>query len=501
MPEYPLIFRTIAHNAVLIPNKIAIIEAETDRKCTYAELWAYIKEFSKYLNTSAEVVHNFGDGYGTRVVVRCTQTIDFIVAFLAIQLAGGVAVPIEKNIADARIIEIMEETDSSILISAFPLTNYKCTFIPLYYATKEHNNIDDTIITFPDLNALAVILFTTGTTGKSKGVMHSHKSFSIRSKYIFSIFNHDNEQIWLIPNPLSHVNGLFRIYITFLSGCTSVLLDGYLFSKAFFSAVEQYKVTILNLLFAATEMYLRMFKKALIEIHNQINYICLSSSSFSEAQIIALREIFPTSQIIELYGSTEAWGCFIDHSSQKNSSSCIGQSGPGARVAFYNEEKNKIINTSAQNPGLFALSSDANMMGYWKNPELTSSVIRDSYIILSDLGYQGEDGQFYFIGRADDVITSGSYKISPLEIEEVANSFDGIRESACIAVKDPIMGQVPKLYVVMEKSNIFNYAEIYNFLKNKLEVTKIPRYIEEISVIPKINNKINRKELKLEKGY
>jgi long-chain acyl-CoA synthetase len=136
------------------------------------------------------------------------------------------------------------------------------------------------------------------------------------------------------------------------------------------------------------------------------------------------------------------------------------------------------------------------MLGYWKNPELTASVTRGDYIILSDLGYMGDDGLLYFVGRADDIIISGSYKIAPLEIEETANSFDGIRESACVPVSDPIMGQIPKLYVVMEENHVFNSNKIYKFLQDKLEMTRVPRIIEEINEIPKINNKINRRELK-----
>ena len=495
MQDFSSVLHAVFSHARSIPGKIAIIEAETDKKCTYNELWSYVKAFSKRL-IAAGVKRDFGDGYGTRVVVRCTQTIDFVVASLAVQLAGGVFVPVEARIADARIIEIMEETDSKILVAEKPLPGYASTYIPISDATSEQDDSENESIVFPAIDAVALILFTTGTTGKSKGVMHSHKSYTAYIKGVYSAFKHDSEQILLIPNPLNHNFGLNRVYLSLFFKCTVVLLDGYVLAKSFFSSVVKYKVTMLNLPSAATEMYLRTCRDKLIEIRDQLDYIGLAASSFPEMLITSIREIFYNSKIIQTYGATEVTGCYIDHAQKKHLPFCVGQPYSGTEVVFFDEQKNNIVGATSKSPGLFALNGDTKMLGYWKNPELTASVKRGEYIILSDLGYKGDDGLFYFLGRADDVIVSGGNKIAPLEIEEIANSHYGICESACVPVSDPIMGQVPKLYVVMKENHTFDFSEIHKFMQEKLEIMKIPRYIEEIDAIPKINNKINRKGLK-----
>jgi long-chain acyl-CoA synthetase len=498
MQEFISVLHAIASHAKTVPDENAIIEAETDRRCTYSELWAYVKAFSKRL-ISVGVKRDFGDGYGTRVVVRCTQTIDYLVIELAVQLSGGVFVPVEKNIAETRIIEIMKETDSKLFIASKPLSDYNCTFISITDATTEMDTSEDNNIIFIYPDSLMHILFTTGTTGNSKGVMLSQKASTARILSIYSVFNLDKKQIWLIPSPLSHCSGLRRVHISLFFQGTAVLLDGYTFAKTFISAIIKYKVTHLNLMSAAIEMYLRTCRDKLEVIHEQINGISLTGSSFSETQIKSLRDIFTKSRIIVLYGGTEVTGCYIDHASKNYAAFCIGKPRPDTEVIFFDEQKKNIIQTNRENPGLFAMSGDSKMLGYWKNPELTASVTRGEYIILSDLGYMGEDGMLYFLGRSDDVIVSGGYKISPMEIEEVANSLTSIHESACVPVSDPIMGQVPKLYVVIEENHIFNFTEIYEFLKNKLEATRVPRHIEEIDAIPRINNKINRKELKKNK--
>ena len=494
MQTFQSILHAVASHAETIPDKVALIEAETDRKCTYGELWAYVKAFARRL-AKAGIKRDLGDGYGSRAVICCTQTIDSVIAELAIQLAGGVIVPIEKNIAASRIVEIMEETDCKILIAPKPLLNYEYTFIPLTDAAVEKET-GDVNLSFPSPDNLAYILFTTGTTGNSKGVMLSHNAITSRTVSSYSVYNHGNNQTWLVPIPVSHAAGLLKIFVSLFYQCTAVLLDGYTFANSFFSAIKKYNVTILCILSAAAEMYVRTYQKYLQEISNQIHLIVLGSSSYSEALIDELRNIFSKSKIIELYGASEVPGCFIDHSQNRYGAFCVGKPRPGIELVFFDEQKNNIIETNKENPGLFAMNHISKMLGYWKEPELTASVVRGDYIVLSDLGYKGDNGLYYFLGRADDVIVSGGYKIAPLEIETAANSYDGIRESACVPISDAIMGQVPKLYVVMEENHVFDIVKINSYLKGKLEATRVPRYIEQIDAIPKINNKINRKALK-----
>jgi len=493
--EFPSVLHAIASHACNITEKTTITEAETGRECTYGDLWAYVKAFANQLH-SAGVERDYGDGYGTRVVVRCEQTIDYIVTALAVQLAGGVFVPVEKNIADARIIEIMEETDSTILVANKPLADFSCTYIPLPDATAERYSADEEDIILPDPEALAIILFTTGTTGQSKGVMITHKAIKARALFVYSMFEHDDEQVYLIPNPLSHAYAYNRLNLALLSSCTIVLLNGFAIVKPFFSAIKNYSVTIINLVSSVTEMYLRTCRDNLYDIKDQITCISLAASAFTESQISALQEIFTTSKIMQLYASTEVHGCYIDHSIRKYSPFCVGAPYDGCKVVFFNEQKEHIIEANRNNPGLFAMSSETGMSGYWKNPELTANVTRGEFIIISDLGYKEDDGLFYFVSRADDIIISGGYKIAPLEIEKVADSYEGILESACVPISDPIMGQVPKLYVVMAEGYSFNAGEIYKYLQCKLEATRLPRQIEEIEELPRIGDKINRNELR-----
>jgi long-chain acyl-CoA synthetase len=153
---------------------------------------------------------------------------------------------------------------------------------------------------------------------------------------------------------------------------------------------------------------------------------------------------------------------------------------------------------SKNNPGIFFCENDSKMIGYWKAPELTAKTLKNNGIIMTDVGYSDSDGYFYVMGRRDDVIVSGGYKIAPYEIENAAMLIPGIAECVCVPIPDKILGSVPKLFVRMKGGNEFSVKKIARQIAEHLEAFKIPREICQIGDFPRVRNskKINREELK-----
>ena len=144
-----------------------------------------------------------------------------------------------------------------------------------------------------------------------------------------------------------------------------------------------------------------------------------------------------------------------------------------------------------------AFKGDMNMCGYYKEPEITKEALENGNIYTNDLGYVGEDGLVYLLGRKGDVINMGGLKIAPTEIEEVVVTHEKIKDCACIPIKDEITGEAPKLFVVMNEGCEFDQKEIAKFMLNKLEAFKVPKVFEVIDEIPRtFNGKIIRKKLK-----
>jgi long-chain acyl-CoA synthetase len=172
---------------------------------------------------------------------------------------------------------------------------------------------------------------------------------------------------------------------------------------------------------------------------------------------------------------------------------------PGIEIKIVDENRNEIA-SSIDNPGKVMVKGDMVMKGYWNNEEATKNAIKDGWLVINDYGYIDDKGYVYILGRADDVININGEKVSPLEIEEAANLFEGVSESCCIGVDDPLgLGrQVPVLYVTMKENTSFSEKEIQAHLSKHLEKYKLPYKIICIDEIP-VNErgKYLRRELAL----
>ena len=136
------------------------------------------------------------------------------------------------------------------------------------------------------------------------------------------------------------------------------------------------------------------------------------------------------------------------------------------------------------------------MLGYYNEPELTASVLKEGYVYSNDLMYFDERGRLYFAGRGDDVINVKGYKVDPVEVENCAMKHPAINECICIPYEDPLQGQVVKMLVCLNNGYTLDTKELVSYLSKKLEAYKVPKYIEEIDkILRTANGKIDRKQM------
>ena len=228
----------------------------------------------------------------------------------------------------------------------------------------------------------------------------------------------------------------------------------------------------------------------------QIEYIQLGSAPIPEKDKDTLRRLFPDARLYNFYGSTES-GCssILDFNKVRDDKNCIGRPTCHARFAFMDGE-GKPIEATKENPGLLACAGEMNMVGYYKAEQLTKETIKDGYILSQDMSYMDENGMIYLLGRQGDVISSGGNKIAPGEIEDVTYEFAGVLECACVPTPHPILGQEPKLFVVMEKDVEYNEEAIHQHLKERLENYKVPKLIVQLDKLPRTyNGKIQKNAL------
>lgn len=471
------------------PERVAVIADE--EQITYAELWKEIQGFAAYINS-------FGFEKGSRIIVKSAPSIWFAVSAFAIHLSGNTQVPLEKTIGAKGLESVAQELSAKMIISDI-VPDSDCVLVPSKDVRRlgAENFKPGAEFSFPTSEMICDIMFTTGTTGKSKGVMESHRAVVAVSENVQYGAEIPENNVYLVPAPINHASAIRKLYVSMLTGTTVVLLDGFTNIKKFYEYIEKYKVTSILMPPAAVRMILVLSAKNLAKYSDQLHHIHTGSAAFPEADKERLCEILPNTRLYFAYGSSEA-GCvsMFDYSKNKGLIGCVGKPNKNANIFIVDENRNR-IESSKENQGLIAISGAMVMSGYYNEPELTASVMKDGVVYTNDIGYIDENGFVYMLGRRGDVINIGGLKIAPTEVENVVLRFGGIAECACFGVEDRMGGVIPKLNIVPENGVEIDLKELRAHMSKHLEAFKIPKTIALVDEIPKTSNgKINRKVLK-----
>lgn len=478
------IVETVAHFAKTTPEVRCI--AENDKVCTYGELWEDIQRFAFLLKKQ-------GLRKGDRVMIHTTQTIMHVAVLLAVHLVGAITVPIEKRIATDRVREIMGQVGAKAIIVP-KLLSVDCEQITFEQLINAQPNVDFTY-DFPAADDLCDIMFTTGTTGKSKGVLRTHRNEMACGSSVAQYAGLGTGVAAVVPFPLNHSGGIGRLYACLISGAMIVPTDGVVFIQQFYNLIDKYNVTVMFLAPAHLAILLNRSAEQLATYDGRLKLITVGSAYLDESSRNRLVSLLPHVKILITYGATESSSaCSFELSKYRNKPRCIGLPNANTRILITDEEGNELPEASQNAPGFIAHEGDTVTIGYWNEPELTASVLKKGRLITHDLGYIDEEGFIYILGRADDVIVTGGNKIAPFEVEDIVMELPGVLECAYIPVPDVIMGSVPRLYVVMKENSNFDSKKIMHYLQDKLEQFKLPRSIVQLDELPKTSgtNKLNR---------
>jgi len=503
-------------NAEKTPDKLCV--GDKKNQVTYKQFWNMVKKAAVYLQEK-------GVQKGDMVVIRGAQKVEFLLGVFGVQLAGGAVCPLEKAIKDDRIMEIMNFVDSNIYLAEKPVKNTTVNNISLKEMFKvvqnneavtpnENTDNSENVVlnessdsseavnskefSLPASDDLSEILFTTGTTGKSKGIEVTFGCNVAIAQNVIDSVGMEKDEIELITTPINHSLAIRRSYGAIYNGSSIVLTDGIKFVEDFFKLLDRYKITAITFVPAILEQVLKFAKDRFATYDNQFHYIQLGSAPLSETNKEILTKMFPTTRLYNTYGATES-GCtvILEFSKYGHKKKCIGRTTVNTEILFVDDRRN-IVEASLEKPGILAFKGKMNMRSYYKEPEITKEVMDENGVVYTnDLGYLGEDGLVYLLGRQGDVINMGGIKIAPTEIEEVAMKHEMIKDCACIPIKDEITGEAPKLFVTLNEGYQLDQKELSKYLLSKLESLKVPKTFEVIDEIPRtFNGKIIRKQLK-----
>ena len=456
---------------------------------SYKDIWNATKNL-------AQIFYEMGLKYGDCVLVECTQNVEYLISCFACNLKGYIFVPLEKGASANMAKRILEETNSKVFIA---WTSFDLPVKTFKYCLRDLLTENNSDVEFQNGETSAEILYTTGTTGKSKGIEISNFNNIALAENIMYGTEMKEDNVELIPLPLSHSHALRCLYANILRGATVVIVDGVTKIPLLMKWITVYGITAVDLSPIAAKVLLKLTKGKLSAFSSQIDYIQIGTAFLSEDIKNKLVELFPSSRLYNFYGSTESGRtCVYNFNCENNREKCIGIPTKNATFIVVDDDGN-VMKSSEDNMGLLATYGPMNMKGYWHQPSETDRVLKNGYVYSNDLGYIDSEGYVYVVGRKDDIINFKGVKIAPDEIEQIALMSGMIKDCMCVPIKNSMSEESPKLFVSLEQSvsDKFNKNDFIAYLRNNIDSNKMPTEVEVIDEIPRTSNgKLHRAALK-----
>lgn len=493
----------------------------------------------------ADILRENGAKPGDRICFSAISKPETIAVYLGVQLAGCTAFFLDKNSTAENMAAVYRTSGAVLLVTDKPMKEYGdgCRLLSLreiYAAAREAAGIaaeknvpgaasevarpesdagasdsarervsgqSEACVScglpkppVPQPEAPAEILFTTGTTGKPKGVILSYRAVYHILKNTMDGIGIRDDDVVLIPLPLNHSFALRVLRAVLYAGATAVLQNGFTFAKEVENNITALHCTGMACVPASYEVMKTQMQGALAGILGKLRYIEFGAGSLTIRQRREITELLPDTVIFNTWGSSESGGAIFCNVTEAVKSEAtvdaLGKPLDGRVEVRILDPDGREIESDEAHPGRMTLRGEMTMSGYWENPEATAEALRDSWLLTGDLAYL-KDGYVFMLGRADDIINVGGEKVSPIEVENTAGQFPEVRECACIGAEDPdgILGQIPVLFLVAGTG--YREEELKKFLTGKLERYKLPGRYMLLEAIPRNRmQKVDRKELR-----
>lgn len=465
------------------PAKTAVITTD-DRRISYRELWDNIIRAAVFLQ-KRNIKQN------EKIMLSAQKEVEFIYLYLAAHLLGITNVVVDAKNNKEHLEYIASEVNPMMCVGMQLSDCSSVEFSELSLPEPED-------ITLPeDLspNSTADIMFTSGTTGKPKGVLLSHYNVFSSASNINGFIGNSADDIELLGLPICHSFGLGRLRCNLIAGSTIVLHNGFANLKSVFESFAKYGVTGFGMV-PAIWAYIKKFSgKRISQYAAGLRYIEIGSAALPIEDKQLLSELFPETRICMHYGLTEASrALFMEFHEEQNDLNTIGRPVSTKVDVKIMDEDGKEIEDGLE--GEICIKGNMVTSGYLQASDNSSAFYGD-YFRTGDLGRKSEEGQYYLLSRLKEIINVGGKKVSPVEIENAVMDMCGA-DSICVAVTDPdgILGEVPKLYV-LSSTLLIPMEALKESLKKKLEAYKYPRFFELTDKIPTTaNGKKKRIEFK-----
>lgn len=477
----------------------ALIDAENGKRLTYRELFEEVKK-------TAGLLESKGYKNGDVIATHLYNSIEAAVILLGIQYIGGVICLIDPLFKANEVTYYLEDSGAKCL-----LTHLKSADIDLPTNVKTEiiniNEFEEEVRTYVyeykefysyEENELAMLLYTSGSTSKPKGVMLTAGCFFVfLEKSNCSMYRYTKDDRILCFVPFSHGFGSVSILIPSLNGKSAIV---------FLRSFQPIKIsnTILkeNIthIFGVPTHYQQLLRYE--SIHDSLRKL---KAAFVAAAPLNFETASTWHKVTGIY-LDEGYGMSETTTLISTRMNMLPE--PAGNVGF---PPKGILEITAVNEedricedgiiGELRVRGRGIMLGYLNRPEETAERLKNGWMYTGDYGYRRSDGSFVICGRKNEVINIAGLKISPVEVEAAINSHEDVVDSAAVGIEDSVYGEVVKAFVILKENAKATERDLIKYVSSKIANFKVPKYISFIHEFPRNNlGKIDKKALKNLKG-
>ena len=445
------------------------------RSLTFGELDARANRMSHALAAR-------GLARGDRLCVHLANRVEFIDLFLACVRMGVIFVPMNVLYREREIAHMVADADPRLSITS-------AEHLPLFGQTpgvadvaaiqmEAERQASDRVRVAIDGDDPLAIVYTSGTTGRSKGAVLTHNNFAANAVNLVTCWRISDADRYLAVLPLFHVHGLGNGVCSWLaSGCRMRLVERFEAQRAesLFHAFQP------TLFFGVPTIYVRLLelqRDAARRIGQHARLFVSGSAPLPAHVHEEFRERFGHT-ILERYGMSETLMLISNPYEGERRAGTVGLPLPGVSVRLRRAD-----NSGSDAENTFVLVRGPNVFAeYWRNPAATAAAFEDGWFRTGDLAERSDDGYYTLRGRASDLIISGGFNIYPREIEELLLEQRGVKEAAVVGVPDARRGEVPAAYVVTDGP--LDEEELRARCTRALASFKVPRSFTRVEALPR----------------
>ena len=468
----------------------------SDEKISYGEIKETADKLAGYLSKQ-------GVKKGDKVALFLRNSAEFIYAIFAVSKLGAVLVPINTFLKSEELSYILEDSGASVLIASSihdkvvnsSQASELCDFIlwegeeavvgekHLHFskALDETNTIESQA---RGLDDTAVIVYTSGTTGKPKGAMLSNKNILSNADSGRRTINVKPKDRAIVFLPMFHsftfsIGVMLPLYV----GASIVIIQSI---QPFSNIFKQTLTKKVTLFFGIPDVYNALAKAKLpwyFMWFNRIRAFISGAAALQPKTLDAMAKKFKRATLLEGYGLSEASPAVCMNTFKKQKVGSVGTALYGYEMKIVDEEMSEVHRGTI---GDIIVKGDNVMQGYLDRPTATDETIVNGWLLTGDMGYMDDEGFLFIVDRKKDLIISKGINIYPREIEEIIDAYVDVGASAVIGIVDEKSGEVPIVYIELaEDVEVLDEQGLKKHMKEHLANYKIPKQIHVIKELPK----------------